>query len=174
MTNKLKFWYRLDQNGIPIPGTLERRATKPTTGKWKELAVIDPCCDENDPCPPSGFTLRPIQVDSTGICADAFDLSPYVYIVFESQDSLGMLVLPISGAEITSVNIPSYFTGNVKMNVVVQSNDYVIVEPFDSSHVALAIGVASTANTSGITGSQTSVFNIDDLDNITFSCSASG
>lgn len=40
-----KYFYRVDGQNQPIPGTLVRLKEKPLTGKWREVSG-NPCCDE--------------------------------------------------------------------------------------------------------------------------------
>jgi hypothetical protein len=41
-----RFFYRIDGQGYPIPGTLQRWREKPKHGHWKELDYSNVCCIE--------------------------------------------------------------------------------------------------------------------------------
>lgn len=41
-----RFFYRIDGQGYPIPGTLQRWKEQPKIGQWKELEFSNVCCIE--------------------------------------------------------------------------------------------------------------------------------
>lgn len=46
---KLKYFYRIDQKGKPIPASNVRRKSRPFEGKWREL--LNACCSpQTIPC----------------------------------------------------------------------------------------------------------------------------
>jgi hypothetical protein len=61
---KLKYWYKIDHNKQPIPGSNIRRKSKPgASHQWKE--IVKPCCDPQDidcTCGPRYF----VQLDGLG------------------------------------------------------------------------------------------------------------
>lgn len=61
---KLRYWYKIDQNKQPIPGSNIRRKSRPGPSyQWKE--ILDPCCSPLDitcTCGPRYF----IQLDGRG------------------------------------------------------------------------------------------------------------
>lgn len=45
----LNFFYRVDKQGYPVPGSLQRFEVKPTNGRWKQLDYNNICCIPADP-----------------------------------------------------------------------------------------------------------------------------
>lgn len=61
---KAKYYYRVDGENHPIPGTLVRLKERPITGKWREVSA-NPCCDA--PTGPVGtkeVTLRNYSLET--------------------------------------------------------------------------------------------------------------
>lgn len=48
MSTNLKYYYRIDVNGNPVPGSLQRFKEKPVNGKWKELGLTNVCCGSGE------------------------------------------------------------------------------------------------------------------------------
>lgn len=42
---KLNYFYRIDKDGFPVPGSLQRFNQKPTNGRWQQLENNNICCD---------------------------------------------------------------------------------------------------------------------------------
>lgn len=61
---KLRYWYKIDHNKQPIPGSNIRRKSRPgATHQWRE--ILDPCCDPlvlDCTCGPKYF----VQLDGRG------------------------------------------------------------------------------------------------------------
>lgn len=48
----LNFFYRVDKQGYPVPGSLQRFEQKPTNGRWQQLDYNNICCiPEPEPVP---------------------------------------------------------------------------------------------------------------------------
>jgi hypothetical protein len=65
---KMKYFYRVDRQNHPIPGTLQKLNQIPTTGKWKQVPT-DTCCDDlcPEPCPePTAGETLALEVYSNG------------------------------------------------------------------------------------------------------------
>ena len=45
MSNKLRYWVRLDSENIPVVGSNVNRPRRPKFGKWKEIEKVD-CCGQ--------------------------------------------------------------------------------------------------------------------------------
>lgn len=143
---KLKYFYRLDKNNKPIPGSNIRRKSKPLHAKWKEIKNI--CCETLDipcNCGPRYF----VQVDGRGNPVDyslikriskpegtpgirfaEVDWRDECCIQYSLQYSLlgtgdGSLVITINGVEV--LNITEADSGTVPYtshdNVVVTLNN---------------------------------------------------
>lgn len=44
MSDKLNYFYRVDSQGNPVPGSLQRFKIKPSNGQWQQLDYNNICC----------------------------------------------------------------------------------------------------------------------------------
>jgi hypothetical protein len=63
MSNKLNFFYRVDSQGYPVPGSLQRFKEKPINGRWQQLDYNNICCipdpePEPEPIPEQTITFN--------------------------------------------------------------------------------------------------------------------
>jgi hypothetical protein len=59
--NKLNFFYRVDSQGYPVPGSLQRFKEKPINGRWKQLDYNNICCIPGEEPPLPAPDLRTIS-----------------------------------------------------------------------------------------------------------------
>jgi len=147
MNTKLTWFYKIDQHGFPIAGTLQKFKIKPKSGKWKELGLTNACCGNTScdtvpvefKCIPANFYVEFLSENGNLVSGGTYTNDGRTEFI--AQIPRGIFSVSMSGFV---AGFPVYFNGVLVGNA--DGSGLLLLEDYDTTNIRKISGCDDNGN----------------------------